>query len=324
MFRLEYLVKKIAQVIATLFAVATFNFLLFRVLPGDPIRLLARAGRLTPEAITRLKQLFGLDKPLHVQYLYYLRNLFNGELGISITYRRPVADILSERISNTLILLAAATVVVIIIGVGAGMISAVRRGSRLDRSLVITSLIFWSLPTFWTGLILVILLAVYLNAFPVSGVYTPGLSFSSTLDKLFDLGKHLVLPTITLAIVDMGQFMLITRSTLVDVLTEDYILTAKAKGIPSRKILWHHAIPNAMLPIITTMALYVSLVIGGAIQVETIFSWPGMGRLMYDAVLRRDYPILEASFLLFAVTMILANFLSDIFYMIVDPRVREA
>jgi peptide/nickel transport system permease protein len=324
MFRLEYLVKKIAQVIATLFAVATFNFLLFRVLPGDPIRLLARAGRLTPEAITRLKQLFGLDKPLPVQYLYYLRNLFNGELGISITYRRPVADILSERISNTLILLAAATVVVIIIGVGAGMISAVRRGSRLDRSLVITSLIFWSLPTFWTGLILVILLAVYLNAFPVSGVYTPGLSFSSTLDKLFDLGKHLVLPTITLAIVDMGQFMLITRSTLVDVLTEDYILTAKAKGIPSRKILWHHAIPNAMLPIITTMALYVSLVIGGAIQVETIFSWPGMGRLMYDAVLRRDYPILEASFLLFAVTMILANFLSDIFYMIVDPRVREA
>jgi peptide/nickel transport system permease protein len=324
MFRLEYLVKKIAQVIATLFAVATFNFLLFRVLPGDPIRLLARAGRLTPEAITRLKQLFGLDKPLPVQYLYYLRNLFKGELGISITYRRPVADILSERISNTLILLAAATVVVIIIGVGAGVISAVRRGSRLDRSLVITSLIFWSLPTFWTGLILVILLAVYLNAFPVSGVYTPGLSFSSTLDKLFDLGKHLVLPTITLAIVDMGQFMLITRSTLVDVLTEDYILTAKAKGIPSRKILWHHAIPNAMLPIITTMALYVSLVIGGAIQVETIFSWPGMGRLMYDAVLRRDYPILEASFLLFAITMILANFLSDIFYMIVDPRVREA
>jgi peptide/nickel transport system permease protein len=324
MLRLEFVAKKIIQVIVTLFAVATFNFLLFRVLPGDPIRLIARAGRLTPDAISRLRLLFGLDKPLPVQYLYYLRNLFNGELGISITYRRPVIEILSERISNTLILLAAATVVVIIIGVGAGVISAVRRGSRLDRSLVITSLIFWSLPTFWTGLILVILLAVYVNAFPVSGVYTPGASFPNTLDKLLDLGKHLVLPTITLAIVDMGQFMLITRSTLVDVLTEDYILTAKAKGIPASKILWRHAVPNALLPIITTMALYVSLVIGGAIQVETIFSWPGMGRLMYDAVLRRDYPILEASFLLFAATMILANFLSDIFYMIVDPRVREA
>lgn len=324
MFRLEYLLRKISQVAVTLFAVATFNFLLFRVLPGDPIRLLARAGRLTPEAIARLRQLFGLDKPLAVQYLYYLRNLFNGEFGISITYRRPVVDILSERISNTLILLAAATVVVIIIGVGAGVISAVRRGTKLDRSLVITSLIFWSLPTFWTGLILVILLAVYIKAFPVSGVFTPGVSFSSSLEKGLDLGKHLVLPTITLAIVDMGQFMLITRSALVDVLTEDYILTAKAKGMPFRKILWRHALPNALLPIITTMALYVSLVIGGAIQVETIFSWPGMGRLMYDAVLRRDYPILEASFLLFAATMILANFLSDLFYMIIDPRVREA
>jgi len=324
MFRLEFILKKLGQVAVTLFAVATFNFLLFRVLPGDPIRLLARAGRLTPEAIERLRLLFGLDKPLPIQYLYYLNNLLRGELGISMTYRRPVADILSERIANTVLLLAAATVIVVIIGVGSGVISAIRRGTRLDRSLVITSLVFWSLPTFWTGLILIILLGVYLKAFPISGIFTPGVTFSNTLDRLLDVGKHLILPTITLAIVDMGQFMLITRSTLVDVMTEDYILTARAKGLSFRKILWWHGFPNALLPIITTTALYVSLVIGGAIQVETIFSWPGMGRLMYDAVLRRDYPILEASFLLFAATMILANFLSDLFYMIVDPRVREA
>ena len=324
MIRIEFVLKKLVQVIITLFGVATFNFLLFRILPGNPIRLLARAGRLTPEAIARLQTLFGLDKPLPVQYLYYLNNLLRGELGYSLTYRRPVAEILSERITNTLILLAAATVIIIIIGVGAGVVSAVRRGTRLDSSLVITSLVFWSLPTFWTGLILVILLGVYFKVFPISGISTLGVSFSNPIELALDIGKHLVLPTITLAIVTMGEFMLITRSTLVDVLTEDYILTARAKGLPFRKLLWKHGVPNALLPIITTTAIYVSLVLGGDIQVETIFSWPGMGRLMYDAVLRRDYTILEASFLLFAATIILANFLSDLLYMLVDPRVREA
>ncbi len=324
MIRLRYLLNKIAQVVVTLFGIATFNFLLFRVLPGDPVRLYARAGRLTPEAIARLRATFGLDRPLPVQYFYYLQNLWRGELGFSFTYRRPVAEILSERITNTVILLAAATIIVILIGVSAGVISAVKRGTRLDSTLVITSLVFWSLPTFWTGLILVILLAVYLHAFPISGISTPGASFSSPIDSMIDMGKHLILPTITLAIVEMAEFMLITRSTLVDVLTEDYIVTAKAKGLPFRRILWRHGFSNALLPIITTTALFVSLVIGGDIQVETIFSWPGMGRLMYDAVLRRDYPILEASFLLFAATMIFTNLLSDLLYMVVDPRVREA
>jgi peptide/nickel transport system permease protein len=323
MLRLGVLFKKISQVIGTLFAVATFNFLLFRVLPGDPIRLLARAGRLSPEAIERLRLVFGLDHPLPIQYLYYLRNLLTGELGISLTYRRPVVEILQERIANTIILLAAATIIVVAIGVAAGVIAAARRGSRLDNGLVITSLLFWSLPTFWTGLILVIIMGVYLGAFPVAGITTPGVSFASFFEKVVDIGKHIILPTITLALVDMGQFMLITRSTLVDVLTEDYIVTAKAKGLPFRRVLLRHGIPNALLPIITTTALYVSLVIGGAIQVETVFSWPGMGRLMYDAVLRRDYPILEASFLLLSATVILANFLSDILYLVIDPRVKD-
>jgi peptide/nickel transport system permease protein len=285
---------------------------------------MARAGHLSPEAIARLRQVFGLDRPIVVQYFYYLRNVVTGELGISVTYRRSVAEILQERIANTLILLGAATVIVVAIGVIAGVIAAARRGSRVDSALVITSLVFWSLPTFWTGLVLVIILGVYLNAFPVSGMTSPGLSSTISLANLADIGRHLILPTLTLAIVDMGQFTLITRSSLIDVLTEDYILTAKAKGLPARKVLWGHGVPNALLPVITTTALYVSLVVGGAIQVETVFSWPGMGRLMYDAVLRRDYPLLEASFLLSAATVILANFLSDIAYLLIDPRVKEA
>lgn len=324
MLRLEIFLKKIGQVLLTLWAVATFNFVLFRILPGDPIRLMARAGHLSPEAIARLRQIFGLDRPVIVQYIYYLRNVLTGELGISVTYRRSVAEILQERILNTLLLLGAATLIVVVVGVVAGVIAASRRGSRVDGALVITSLVFWSLPTFWTGLVLIIILGVYLNAFPISGMNSPGYGSAISFENIVDIGRHLILPTLTLAIVDMGQFALITRSSLIDVLTEDYILTAKAKGLPAKKVLWGHGVPNALLPVITTMALYVSLVVGGAIQVETVFSWPGMGRLMYDAVLRRDYPLLEASFLLSAATVILANFLSDIAYLMIDPRVKEA
>jgi peptide/nickel transport system permease protein len=322
MLRLEMILKKLAQALLTLLAVATFNFALFRVLPGDPVKLLARSGHLSSEAIASMEKAFGLDKPLGTQFLLYLRNVCTGQLGISYTYRRAVADILRERIVNTLILLALATVIVVAVGVAAGVLAASRRGSKVDGALVVTSLVFWSLPTFWVGLVLVIVLGVYLGAFPISGMLSPG--SIGGWGSLGDLARHIVLPTITLALVDMGQFVLITRSSLVDVLTEDYILTAKAKGLSRREVLWQHGVPNALLPVITTTALYVSLVVGGAIQVETVFSWPGMGRLMYDAVLRRDYPLLEASFLLSAAIVIFANFLSDIVYLLIDPRVREA
>jgi len=324
-FRIGYLGRRLAALAATLLAVATFNFFLFRILPGDPIRLLARAGNLTPEAIARLRQLFGLDEPLPVQYLIYLKNIVTGQFGMSLTYRRPVVDILAERITNTLILLAAATIVVVIAGIALGVAAASRRGSRTDTGTVVTSLVFWSLPTFWTGLILIFIFGVWLQVFPISGMTDPGSLFvTSPLEKALDVARHLVLPTITLALVDIGQFILITRSSLVDVLTEDYIVTARAKGLSRRAVVWRHGVRNALLPIVTATALYVSLIVGGAIQVETVFSWPGMGRLMYDAVLRRDYPILEASFFIFALVVVGANFVSDLLYQVLDPRVRAA
>jgi peptide/nickel transport system permease protein len=323
-FRLGYLARKLAILGLTLLAVATFNFVLFRVLPGDPIQLQIRAGNLNADAIARLRDIYGLDQPLINQFLIYLGDVFSGQFGMSITYQRPVADILAERMVNTLILLSAATVLVVLLGIGLGILAAARRGTRTDSSVVVGALVFWSLPTFWTGLLLIFVFAVFLHVLPVSGTSTPGVSGGSPLASLADLARHLVLPTITLALVDIGQFVLITRSALVDVLTEDYILTAKAKGLSRRQVVWRHGVRNALLPIVTTTALYVGLVIGGAIQVETVFSWPGMGRLMYDAVLRRDYPILEASFFIFALVVVSANVLSDLLYQILDPRVREA
>jgi len=322
--KLPYLLRKVLQLAGTLLAVVTFNFLLFRVLPGDPIQLYARSGHLTPEAVAQLRQVFGLDKPVWQQYFIYLNNLIHGNLGFSFTYRQPVAGIVAQRLVNTLLLVGAATIFVVVIGIVLGVVSASRRGSKVDSTTVYGSLVLWSMPTFWVGLLLVFSFGVWFKALPISGISTPGATYSSPLAGVADVAKHLILPTITLALVDIGQFVLITRSSLVDVLTEDFITTARAKGNPKRRIVWNHGLRNAMLPVVTASALYIGLVVGGAIQVETVFSWPGMGELTYDAVLRRDYPVLEACFLLFAITVILANFISDLLYRRLDPRVREA
>jgi peptide/nickel transport system permease protein len=322
--RLPYVGRKLLQLALTLLAVVTFNFLLFRVLPGDPIQLYARSGRLTSEAAAQLRSLFGLDKPLWEQFWIYLKGLLHGDLGFSLTYRRPVSDIVSERLVNTLLLVGTATVVVVVVGVVLGAMSASRRGSRLDAATVYSSLVLWSMPTFWMGLLLVFAFGVWFEVLPISGISAAGATYSSPLGLPLDVARHLVLPTLTLVLVDIGQFVLITRSSLVDVLTEDFVTTARAKGNPRRRVVWRHGMRNAVLPVVTASALYIGLVVGGAIQVETVFSWPGMGELTYEAVLRRDYPVLEACFLLFAVTVIVANFLSDVLYRVLDPRVRES
>lgn len=322
--RLPYLARKVLQLLALLFAVIAFNFLLFRVLPGDPTRLYARSGRLTPEVVAQLRSLFGLDKSLWDQFWIYFKGLLHGDLGFSYTFRRPVSEIVGERLVNTMVLLAAATILVTVIGIALGVWAASRRGSKADSSTVISSLVLWSMPTFWTGMLLLFAFGVWFHVLPTTGISTPLATYSSPLGPALDVGRHLILPTITLVLVDIGQFVLITRSSLVDVLTEDFVTTAKAKGLSKRRVVWGHAVRNGMLPVVTTTALYVGIVVGGAIQVETVFSWPGMGELTYEAVLRRDYPVLEACFLLFAVTVIVANFLADLLYRVLDPRVKES
>ncbi len=317
----SYIGRKFATLVATLFAVVTFNFLLFHVLPGNPVRLLARSGHLDPAAVAQLKTLFGLDQPLPVQYLIYLRDLIQGNLGFSYAYRQPVVTVLGPAITNTLLLLGIATIITVLVGVGLGVLAGARAHSRTDSAVVISSLVLWSLPTFWTGMILIFFCGVWLHLLPISGITTAGYTFT-TWEQIIDIGRHLVLPALTLALVNVAEFALITRSSLVDVMSEDYMLTARAKGLLRRTIIWRHGVRNAMLPIVTSTALYLGLVLGGAIQVETVFSWPGMGLLTYQAVLQRDYPVLEASFLIFAVAVIVSNFASDVLYRVLDPRVR--
>jgi peptide/nickel transport system permease protein len=322
--RLRYLARKILGLIITLFCVVTFNFALFHLLPGNPVRLLARSGHLTPQAVANITRVYGLNHPIPVQYLIYLKDMLHGQLGISYTYRVPVAQLLGQYLGNTVLLLAAATILTIAAGVLVGVWAASRRGGSVDSVAVTSSVVGWALPTFWTGLILAFLLGVWLHAFPIFGMETPNAVYTSGFQRIEDVAAHLFLPTLTLVVVNIAQFVLVARASVIEVLADDFMLTATAKGLPPRRVLWRHAVRNALLPVVTSSALLVGLVVSGAIEVETVFSWPGMGLLVYNAVLNRDYPVIEAAFLVFAVVVLLVNFASDLLYQALDPRVRSA
>ncbi|BBY66571.1 ABC transporter permease [Mycolicibacterium helvum] len=319
---LRYLGQKISYLVLTLVAVVATNFVLFHLMPGDPVTHIARGQHLDADAIARLRSYYGLDQPMASQFLTYLQNLIKGDLGFSYTYQAAVGPIVVKALANTLILVTISTLLVIILGVLIGVFAASRRGSRTDGGLVIGSLVFWSLPTFWVGMLLIFVFAVSLGWFPIAGMYTADALYPTVFTRIADLGRHLVLPTIAMVLVDIAQFVLITRSSLLATLSEDYMTTARAKGLTPRRVLWRHGVRNALLPVVTATTLYASATVGGTIQVETVFSWPGMGQLIYLSVIRRDYPVMEACFLIFAVVVVLANFASDLLYRILDPRVR--
>lgn len=319
----RYLARKVASLLVTLYVTVSFNFLLFHVLPGNPIQLLARSGHYDPAARAQLIKLFGLNHSLIDQYVIYLRNMLHGDLGFSYVYRKPVATVLGGAIGNTVLLVGTATFVTIVVGVWLGVVAASRAHTLTDATITVGSLALWSMPDFFTGMILIFVCGVWTHVLPISGLVTPGL-VTGTWGHLLDVAKHLVLPALTLALVNAAEFSLISRNTLVDVMVEDYMLTARAKGLSRRVIIWRHALRNAMLPIVTATALYVGMILGGAIQVETVFSWPGMGLLIYNSVVQRDYPVLEGSFLIFAIAVIATNFISDLLYRVLDARVRRS
>jgi peptide/nickel transport system permease protein len=318
----RYLGQKLTYLVLTLAAVLVTNFVLFHLMPGDPVTHIARGQHLDAAAVARLRAFYGLDRSLFDQFLTYVGHLARGDLGYSYTYQTSVGPIVIKALGNTLILVTVSTVLVIGLGVLVGVFAAARRGSRADGIFVIGSLVFWSLPTFWVGMLLIFLFAVTLNILPIAGMYTADAIYPTVFTQFADLARHLVLPTIAMVLVDVAQFVLITRSSLLATLSEDFMTTARAKGLHPRRVLWRHGVRNALLPVVTATTLYASATVGGTIQVETVFSWPGMGQLIYLSVVRRDYPVMEACFLIFAVVVVLANFASDVVYRLLDPRVR--
>jgi peptide/nickel transport system permease protein len=324
----QYVIGKIVQALLTLVVVMAFNFFLFRVWsPGDPVTFLTRGqgAQISPDERAALIQEYGLDKSVWGQFTEYIKDTFTGKLGVSSFYQdEPVLSVFLRFLLPTLLLVGISTTLSMVIGVWMGIRSGWRRGSAFDRFSMFSSLVLYSMPEFWLGMLLLLLFSTALGWFPVGGRISTNVSELGTLGYLADVANHLFLPVLTLTLGYLGEFYLLMRSSLLDVLGEDYITTARAKGVLERNVLNRHAVRNALLPTVTLIALSFGYVIGGAITVEVVFSYQGLGLLTYTAIVGKDYWLLQGLFLFFSVAVITFNLVADLVYAYLDPRVREA
>jgi peptide/nickel transport system permease protein len=318
----RYIGRKLLTALVTIVAIVLLNFVLFRMMPGSPERQ-TKNPHLTPELIALNRARWGLDKPLFPdQFLTYIVTTAEGDLGYSIKYRgQPVIEVVVGAAGPTILLIGLGEAIAIVVGLWLGARSGWRRGGTIDRVGNALSLIFYSMPYFVIGMPLIIIFAAGLGWFPTSGMTTPG-GNKTPIEALFDLGRHLVLPLTAIALGLIGAYSILMRSSIVETRSEDYITTARAKGLPDGRILRSHAFPNALLPMVTLIAINLGYVVAGAITAEIVFNWPGLGTLTVQALDARDYALLQAIFLLIAVSVVLANFAADIVYGYLDPRVR--
>lgn len=320
MHRGRYIWRRTLFALVTIFVAVSLNFVLFRVLPGSAVTRISRVPNASPAMKEALTREFGLDKPMFEQYLLYLKGLFTGNLGISYNNRQPVAENLAEAFGNTLPLVLTGTILALLIGILLGVLSAVRRGSVFDYTMTNVSVLFYAFPTQFLGMMLLIFFA---GVLPTAGMIDPFAVALGPGEQFIDRLRHLILPVATLTLTLYAENLLIMRSSVLETLGEDYMLTAKAKGLPRRRIIGSYAVRNAMLPTITMIALALGSVVSGAILIEVIFSWPGIGRELYEAVLHRDYPMLQGGFLVITVTVVIFNYLADLAYAWLDPRVSD-
>lgn len=316
-------VRLVLQYGLVLFAAVTVNFALPRLAPGDVTDYLIppeEAGSITAEQRQEILARYGLDEPLPEQFRDYVTGLARGDLLISARYSRPVIDIILERLPWTLLLVGTSTVLAVLIGTVAGFRSAWKRGRASDVTTMSTFMLIDSMPPFFLGLLLILVFSVQLGLFPIFGA-VPTLP-ADGLDLVLEIGKRLVLPAVSLTAAMLGTIYLVARPALVSELREDYVLMAQAKGLTRRQVR-RHAERNALLPVATMVLINLGTVVGGATVIETVFSYPGLGRLLYESVLARDYPVLQGTFFILAVTVLAANFVADLLYPLLDPRVRR-
>ncbi len=319
----RYIGQRIIQTIIIWFIIITLNFIIFRVMPGDPRQALLGEG-LSPELRVAVIERFGLDKPMIEQYWLYLVNLFKGDLGYSFShFGEPVIDtIFAFRFMNTFLLMGASLVLSISIGMAVGVFAAARRDTIVDTGSTVTFLIAYALPVFWIGILILYYMGFLLNLLPIAGTITRGYNHANVIEYIFDYTHHMIGPLIVLTLSFIGGFYLIMRDTVLDVFTQDYILAARAKGLKERTILYGHAMRNAMLPMVSVIAVNMPYLISGAMMTEYVFSWSGLGLLTYNSVLSVDYPVLQGVFLFLATIAVLSNFVADILYLYLDPRIR--
>ncbi|MCA9858106.1 MAG: ABC transporter permease [Thermomicrobiales bacterium] len=304
----RYLLERLLQLLVTLWAISLVVFVMLRLAPGDPASIMM-GEQASPEQVDALRRDMGLDEPILVQYVRYMENLLHGDFGRSVRSHRPALEVVAERIPATLQLMASGFLLALVVGLPIGILSAVKHGSMIDALARLLALLAQAIPGFWLGLMMIIVFSVKFGWLPVAGRGSIA---------------HLIMPTITLSFYFLGLIIRITRSELLDVLNQDYMRTARAKGLAERIVLIRHGLRNSMMPLITILGLELGTLLGGAVITETVFSWPGMGTLTVNSIYMHDYPIVQASVLLFGALFIVINAVVDILYFSIDPRLRTA
>ena len=333
---LRFLLSRFAVLIPTFIGVSIIAFSFIRLLPGDPVQLMSGERVMSPERYAEINRQLGYDRPMVIQYLDYLGGVVTGDLGSSIVTKRPILQEFFTLFPATLELSLCAIIFAVALGIPAGIFAAVKRGSFLDQSVMGVALVGYSMPIFWWGLLLIILFSGILQWTPVSGrisllYFFPPVTGFMLIDSLLSgqagafksALSHLVLPTIVLGTVPLAVIARQTRSAMLEVLGEDYVRTARAKGLPPSRVIGLHALRNALIPVITTIGLQVGVLLAGAILTETIFSWPGIGKWMVDSVFRRDYPVIQGGLLIIAAIIMLVNLSVDLLYGLINPRIRH-
>jgi peptide/nickel transport system permease protein len=319
----KILAKRVFNAILTIVMIMLLNFLLFRIMPGDPATLLTpRTPNVSDWAYDRNVEMMGLNDPWWVQLYKYFVGTFTGDWGISYIYEKPVIEVMGNAFVWTLLLLGTSSALTFIIGIVLGKMAANRRGKTTDVTITGFGLFFYGMPIFWLGIMLMIIFVGVLNLFPVGGYITPGVSPTPlTFEKVGDILWHMALPCATLTIGSVAGIILIQRNSLIDVLTEDYIVTAYAKGLTEKQVMKVHATPNARLPVVTTLAMDTAFILGGAFQIEVVFSYKGIGYMTIFAIEKQDYPLLQFIFFIGGVAVVIANLVTDLLLVKLDPRV---
>jgi len=317
--------SRLLQGLALVFAVVVLNFVLVHAAPGDPVETIAGAsGGMSAELKAELRTQYGLDKPLPVQLGVYLGKVLSGDLGYSYFFNLPVAGLIAERVPATLLLVMTSVLGSFVIGTVLGVLSSRKPNGLLSQLINTLSLVGFAAPVFWTGIMLVLLFASALPLFPVSGMRAIDSAGASGFADMLDVLHHLVLPALTLGLIYLAQYSRLSRASMLDVLGSDFIRTARAKGLSNRVVLYKHALRNALLPVITILGLQFGNVMAGAILVETVFNWPGLGRLAFESVLRRDYPTILGVLLFSSIIVVVMNLLTDYCYRLIDPRIKAS
>ncbi len=320
---ITYLLRRLLQASVLIIVLSYLCFYLMTLMPGDPVDMMISSNpKITAEDVERLRKLYGLDQPAYTRYRHWVGDIISGDLGYSRTYRIPVQELLGPRLLNTFILSITSLCFAILLAVPAGVFSALRPGSRFDHFINFVSFAGISIPSFWLGIVCIILFAVWIPLFPAGGTQTIQGEATSFGFDILDRMKYLVLPVLSLSLQQIGRFARFTRSAMQEALRNDYIRTAKAKGLSEGAVVWRHGFRNALIPLITVLALSMSSIFSGAIITETVFAYQGVGKLTYDSIIGNDYNVAMVSFIISVTMVLLMNFIADILYGVADPRIR--